>query len=141
LSSTDEPPAETGVNFDDYLNTTDRPAEIRPTAGDWEAMPTTNESYGWSTLDPVHKPVSYFIQLLAKAAAKGGDILLNIWSARRWHDRSPDVATLEGIGRWMSVNVESIRGTKRTPLDRQAWGDSTVKGNTVYLHVFEWSAN
>lgn len=53
----------------------------------------------------------------------------------------PDVATLEGIGRWMSVNVESIRGTQRTPLDRQAWGDSTVKGNTVYLHVFEWPAN
>jgi hypothetical protein len=38
----------------------------------------------------------------------------------------------------MDVNAESIRGTTRTPLDRQAWGDSTVKGNTLYLHVFHW---
>ena len=130
-----------GVNFGDYLNTADRAAEIRPTAGDWEAMPTTNESYGWNKLDPVHKPVSYFIQLLAKATAKGGNILLNIGPRGDGTIDPPDVATLEGIGRWMSVNVESIGGTQRTPLDRQAWGDSTVKGNTVYLHVFEWPTN
>jgi len=33
------------------------------------------------------------------------------------------------------------RGTERTPLDRQAWGDSTVKGDTLYLHVMNWPAN
>ena len=29
----------------------------------------------------------------------------------------------------------------RTPLDRQAWGDSTLKGDTLYLHVFHWPAS
>ena len=43
-----------------------------------------------------------------------------------------------GIGKWMDVNEISIRGTQRTPLDRQAWGDSTAHGNTLYLHVFRW---
>jgi alpha-L-fucosidase len=42
----------------------------------------------------------------------------------------------------MDVNAVSIRGTQRTPLDRQAWGDSTVgsgaKENTIYLHVMHW---
>lgn len=38
----------------------------------------------------------------------------------------------------MNVNQVSIRGTTRTPLDRQAWGDSTLKGDTLYLHVFHW---
>lgn len=129
------------INLGDYLNTADRPAELRPTAGDWEAIPTTNESYGWNQLDNSYKPVPYFIQLLAKAAAKGGNILLNIGPRGDGTINPPDVAILQGIGRWMDVNHESIRGTTRTPLDRQAWGDSTLKGDTLYLHVFHWPAD
>jgi hypothetical protein len=126
------------INLGDYLNTADRPAELRSTAGDWEAIPTTNESYGWNQLDDTYKPVPYFIQLLAKAAAKGGNILLNIGPRGDGTINSPDVAILKGIGRWMDTNQDSIRGTTRTPLDRQAWGDSTLKGDTLYLHVFDW---
>lgn len=126
------------INLGDYLNTADRPAELRPTSGDWEAIPTTNESYGWNQLDNTYKPVPYFIQLVAKAAAKGGNILLNIGPRGNGTINPPDVSILEGIGRWMNVNQVSIRGTTRTPLDRQAWGDSTLKGDTLYLHVFHW---
>jgi alpha-L-fucosidase len=126
------------VNLGDYQNTADRPAELRPTPGDWEAIPTTNESYGWNKLDSSYKPVPYFVQLLAKSAAKGGNILLNIGPRGDGTINPPDVAILEGLGRWMAVNQESIRGTERTPLDRQAWGDSTLKGETLYLHVFHW---
>ena len=127
-------------NFGDYKDTADRPAELRPTEGDWEGIPTTNESYGWDKLDPVHKPASYFIQLIAKAAAKGGNILMNIGPRGDGVIDAPDVTILEGIGKWMDVNAASIRGTERTPLDRQPWGDSTVRGNTLYLHVFNWPA-
>jgi alpha-L-fucosidase len=129
------------VNLGDYQNTADRPAELRPTSGDWEAIPTTNESYGWNKLDSSYKPVSYFIQLVAKSAAKGGNILLNIGPRGDGTINPPDIAILEGIGRWMAINQESIRGTERTLLDRQAWGDSTAKGDTLYLHVFRWPAN
>jgi alpha-L-fucosidase len=125
-------------NYGDYKDTADRPAELRPTEGDWEGIPTTNESYGWDKLDPVHKPASYFIQLLAKASAKGGNILMNIGPRGDGTIDPPDVAILENIGKWMDVNAASIRGTERTPLDRQAWGDSTVKGDTIYLHVLDW---
>lgn len=131
----------TGVNLGDYLDTADRPEELRPTPGDWEAIPTTNESYGYDKLDPVHKPVSYFIQLLAKTAAKGGNILLNIGPKGDGTIDQPDEEILAGIGKWMAVNGESIHGTQRTPLDRQAWGDSTVKGDTLYLHVMNWPSN
>jgi alpha-L-fucosidase len=130
-----------GVNLGDYLDTSDRPEELRPTPGDWEAIPTTNESYGYNKLDTVHKPVSYFIQLLAKTSAKGGDILLNIGPKGDGTIDAPDDAILAGIGKWMTVNGESIHGTERTPLDRQVWGDSTVKGNTLYLHVMNWPAD
>jgi len=130
-----------GVNLGDYLDTSDRPEELRPTPGDWEAIPTTNESYGYDKLDPVHKPVAYFIQLLAKASAKGGNVLLNIGPRSDGTIDPPDAQILAGIGKWMAVNGESIHGTQRTPLDRQVWGDSTVKGDTLYLHVMHWPSD
>jgi hypothetical protein len=126
------------LNLGDYLDTADRPAELRPTAGDWEAIPTTNESYGYNALDHSHKSVEHFVRLIAKASAKGGNILLNVGPRGDGVIDAPDAAILAGVGRWMSVNGESIRGTTRTPLDRQAWGDSTVKGDRLYLHVFDW---
>ena len=65
-------------NFGDYKNTADRPAEFYPVTGDWEAIPTTNESYGYHKFDSSHKPVSHFIRLLASAASRGGNLLMNI---------------------------------------------------------------
>ena len=53
----------------DYLSTADRPAEFYPVDGDWEAIPTTNESYGYHKADRSHKPPGHFITLIAKAAA------------------------------------------------------------------------
>ena len=41
----------------------------------------------------------------------------------------------------MDVNEASIRGTVRTTLPVQAWGESTRKKNTFYLHVFDWPAD
>jgi hypothetical protein len=52
-----------------------------------------------------------------------------------------DVAILQGIGKWMNVNGESIHGTTRTPLAVQAWGESTRKGNTLFLHVLDWPSS
>ncbi len=48
---------------------------------------------------------------------------------------------LDAIAKWWMVNGESIRHTERTPLAPQSWGDSTLKENNLYLHVFEWPKN
>jgi len=125
----------------DYDDTTDRPAEFPPHAGDWEAIPTTDESYGWNKFDTSHKPPSHFIQLLAKAAARGGNVLMNIGPMGDGNIDPKDVAILKGIGDWWKANGDSIRGTTRTPLPVQTWGESTLKGNTLYLHVFNWPTN
>jgi alpha-L-fucosidase len=124
----------------DYASTADRPAEFTPQEGDWEGIPTTNESYGWSRFDQSHKPAGHFIQLLAKAAARGGNLLMNVGPMGDGRIDPKDAEILQGIGAWWSVNGESIRGTTRAPLPVQAWGESTRKGNTVYLHVFQWPA-
>jgi alpha-L-fucosidase len=126
----------------DYDDTTDRPANFPPHDGDWEGIPTTDESYGWNPFDTSHKPPSHFVQLLAKAAARGGNMLLNIGPMGDGNIDPKDVAILKGIADWWKVNGDqSIRGTARTPLPVQTWGESTRKGDYLYLHVFNWPAN
>ena len=126
------------VNFGDYKNTADRPAEFYPVEGDWEAIPTTNESYGYSKYDSSHKPVSHFIQLIASAAAKGGNLLMNIGPKGDGAFDPKDVTILNGIGSWMEKNGESIYGTTAGPLPYHSWGVSTLKKSKLYLHVFNW---
>jgi hypothetical protein len=106
-----------------------------------EGVPTTNESYGYNANDHSHKPASHFIRLLAKSAARGGNQLMNIGPMGNGKIDEADVTILKGIGAWWKVNGESIRGTTRTPLAVQAWGESTRKGNRIYLHVFDWPAD
>jgi alpha-L-fucosidase len=128
------------ARFGDYKSTADKPAEFPPQAGDWEAIPTTNESYGFHQMDGAHKPASHFVQMLAKAAARGGNVLLNVGPRGDGRLDGKDVAILAGIGAWMKVNGKSIRGTVRSPLPVQAWGESTLAGRTLYLHVLQWPA-
>jgi hypothetical protein len=139
----------------DYRDTTDRPANFPPQAGDWEGIPTTDESYGWNPFDTQHKPPAHFIRLLAKCAARGGNLLLNIGPMGNGEIDPKDVKILQGIADWWKVNGESIRGTTRTPLPVQTWGETTVHvwskyehgpfvpggTATIYLHVFNWPTN
>lgn len=129
-----------GVSFGDYVNTADRPAEFYPVTGDWEAIPTTNESYGYSKYDSSHKSPGFLIRLLAKAADRGGNLLMNIGPEGDGSIDPRDTVILHTIGVWMQQYGESIYGTTASPLPVQPWGESTRKGNKLYLHVFNWSS-
>lgn len=129
------------VMFGDYKNTADRPAEFFPVEGDWEAIPTTNESYGYSKFDQSHKPVSFFIQLLAKSVSRNGNLLMNIGPMGNGSIDTKDLEILKGIGSWMTKNGESIHGCRSSPLPLQSWGVVTQKDKKLYLHVFDWPKN
>lgn len=130
-----------GGPFGDYRSTADRPAYFPEVFTHWEAIPTTNESYGYKPSDTSHKPPAHFIQLLALATGKGGNILMNIGPRGDGVIASEDETILRGIGAWMHSNGESIYGCDRSPLPVQPWGASTRKGNRLYLHVFNWPAD
>ncbi|MCS0657825.1 alpha-L-fucosidase [Massilia terrae] len=126
-----------GINFGDYRNTADRPSYFFPVVGDWEAIPTTNESYGYSAQDRSHKPVAFFIRLLADAVSRNGNLLLNIGPKGDGVFDAPDAAILSGMASWMTKNGASIHGAGPAPLPRQNWGVATAGAGTLYLHVFE----
>ncbi|MFZ6010422.1 MAG: alpha-L-fucosidase [Bacteroidota bacterium] len=129
------------ISFGDYKNTADRPAEFFPVEGDWEAIPTTNESYGYHKFDLSHKPPGHFIQLMANAASRGGNLLMNIGPMGDGQIDPKDQIILEEIGKWVEINGVSIYGTRATPLPLQSWGTSTRKGNMLFLHVFQWPSD
>ena len=126
-------------NYGDYLNTADRPEEFYPVPAGayWEAIPTTNDSYGFSVTDKNHKPTAHFIQLLAKATAMGGNILMNIGPKGDGSIDGPDVEILKGIAEWMKSNKESVIDVSPSPLGRQQWGVVTKREHTLYLHLFK----
>lgn len=129
-----------GFDRYDYYNTADCPYEFS-NYGDsyWEGIPTTNNSYAYNENDLEYKPASFFIRLMAKAAARGGNILMNIGPMGTGKFSAPDLHILKQIAAWWKVNGEaSIRGTKATPLPVQSWGESTRKENKLFLHVFDW---
>ena len=125
-------------HFGDYLSTGDRAVIFRPVNEPWETCPTTNESYGYHQHDKSHKTPDYLIKVLARAVAKGGNILLNMGPMGNGQIDPADVKIFEGIGRWMDVNGVSIIDAGRTTLTVQPWGESTLSGNRLYLQVFDW---
>ncbi|MEE9367333.1 MAG: alpha-L-fucosidase [Pontiella sp.] len=122
----------------DYINTCDRPAEFYPVDGDWEAIPTTNESYGYHKKDKSHKSVDHFIKLISKASARGGNLLMNIGPKGDGTIDEADRNILHGIGAWMQINGTAIYSSRKTTLPVHAWGQSTRKGNTLYLHIHDF---
>ncbi len=116
-------------------------AEFLSVTGNWEGVPTTNESYGYHKLDNSHKTADFFVRLLAKSASKGGNELMNVGPMGNGKMDQKDLDILSGIGKWMTVNGESIYGTDRSPLAIQNWGVCTQKENKIYLHVFNWPKN
>lgn len=40
------------------------------------------------------------------------------------------------VGDWLNTNGDSIYGAGESPTAKPSWGRCTLKGNTLYLHVF-----
>ncbi len=121
-----------------YKSTNDKPVEFPYTEGLWEAIPSTNESYGYHKFDHTHHSPGYLIKLLSKAAAKGGNLLLNIGPRGDGTIDIVDQGILGGIGEWMDTNEEAIKGTTANPISSQSFGEITRKGNILYCHIFQW---
>ena len=101
-----------------------------------EMCQTMNGMWGYKVADQNYKSTTEVIQLIARAAAKGSNLLLNIGPQPNGELPAAALERLKGIGQWMRVNGESIYGTQATTYGEQPWGVTTQKGNSLYLHVF-----
>lgn len=104
----------------------------------FEVCQTLNHSWGYHKFDDTWKPPREVIRQLVDVVSKGGNYLLDVGATGEGTFPQPAVDILEKVGTWMSRNGECIYGTSASPFGELPWGRCTVKGDKLYLHVFEW---
>lgn len=118
------------------------PENIVPATGipgkDFEVCMTMNDTWGFKRDDQAWKSGTELIRKLVDTASKGGNYLLNVGPTAEGLIPAPSVDRLEEIGRWLRVNGEAIYGVTAGPFPYLRWGRATRKGQTLYLHVFDW---
>ncbi len=103
----------------------------------WETCMTLGTQWSWKPNDTI-KSVADTVRILARCAGGDGNLLLNVGPMPNGRIEPRQVEVLEGVGTWLAKCGESIYGTRGGPFKPGRYGASTRKGNTVYLHVFNW---
>ena len=125
----------------DYQNLSDNGMPPGGIEEYWETPQTLNHTWGFSKFDTEWKSAAEVVRRLVEIVSKGGNYLLNIGPDGLGRVPQASVDTLSGVGKWVQANGESIYGTTASPFPEIEWGYCTVKGSTLYLHVFDWPKN
>jgi alpha-L-fucosidase len=102
----------------------------------WESCITICEQWAWKP-DDTMKTLEECVRTLASCAGGDGNLLLNVGPMPNGEIEPRQVERLREIGAWLRRNGEAVYGTRGGPFKPGAWGASTRRGRTVFLHVFE----
>jgi len=102
-----------------------------------ESCVTMNNSWGFNITDTTYKSNQQLIDLLAKAAGYGANLLLNIGPMPNGEIQPEFVDRLHWMGNWLQTNGESIYNTKGGYMRPQDWGCITQADNKMYVHLLK----
>ncbi len=105
-----------------------------------ETCLTMNQSWGYNARDTNFKSPELVIHALLGAAGRGANLLLNVGPRPDGTIGLEFSERLAAVGKWLETNGKTVYGTRRGPIDPQAWGVSTIKTSSpldVYLHVLK----
>lgn len=116
------------------------PTSVTSGAGPWESCLTINDSFGYRRDDTHWKSAAVLIRALCECASKGGNLLLNISPTSNGAVPPEEAERLRAMGAWLKVNGEAIYQTQASPCGELPFGTCTVKGDRLYLHVYDLPA-
>jgi len=103
----------------------------------WETCITIGKQWAWKPNEKI-KSLKECIRILVQTVGGDGNLLLNVGPMPDGRIDPRQAERLDEIGKWLKQNEESIYGTRGGPFMPGEWGASTHKGNTVYVHIFNW---
>ncbi|WP_183578040.1 alpha-L-fucosidase [Mucilaginibacter sp. X5P1] len=106
----------------------------------WETCMTICNQWAWKPNDKM-KTLKECIQTLAKTAGGNGNLLFNVGPMPDGRMEARQVERLKEMGEWLKTYGESIYGTKGGPFKPNEIFAATRKGDKLYVHVFEKTAN
>ena len=81
------------------------------------------------------KPLGHYIGLLVNVVGRDGNMLLNVGPRPDGQIDPPQVERLREIGAWLGKYGQSIYATRGGPFLPGAYGASTHRDKTIYVHV------
>ncbi len=89
--------------------------------------------------NPGYRTPEEIIPFFADVLHKGGNFLLNVGPKGDGTIPEGEINAIKGVGKWVRSNSEAIYSTKASPWGMwPEWGRITIKGQNLYLFVFDW---
>ncbi|MBC8481443.1 MAG: alpha-L-fucosidase [Planctomycetes bacterium] len=130
-----------GHGLGDYQTLGDMELPHQNVEGLWEAVDTTNDSWGYAWYDENWKTPKMIVENLITCVSRGGTYMLNIGPRGDGIVPERAASSLRESGKWIKRYPQVVYGTEGSPWQHALpWGDVTVKGKRMYLSIFEWPA-
>jgi alpha-L-fucosidase len=111
----------------------------------WQSPATVAHSWGFHALEKQWKSTTTLLQSLIGNVSLNGNMMLNIGPRANGDVPYEIEQRLLAMGKWLSVNGESIYGSQAFDLvkDQHDWGKITNRqmpdgSSRLYLHIYNW---
>ncbi len=106
----------------------------------WETCMTICQQWAWKPNDRM-KSLKECLQTLVRVVGGDGNLLFNVGPMPDGRIEPRQVERLREMGQWLGKYGQSIYGTRGGPFKTTARLASTYSGNTVYVHILDWSGD
>ncbi|MEI7731187.1 MAG: alpha-L-fucosidase [Verrucomicrobiota bacterium] len=130
-----------GNNLGDYDTLGDQEIPRLPRPGLWETPDTHNDTWAYAWYDRNWKSPREIAERLVRVVSRGGTYMLNVGPDGTGRIPEQSARILREVGQWVHAHEEAIHGADPTPFGPLAWGECTMRGNTLFLHVIKWPAD
>jgi len=103
----------------------------------WELCTTLAGAWGYQA-GKLPQPLDHYIRLLVNVVGRDGNLLLNVGPRPDGQIDPPQAERLREIGAWLAKYGQSIYATRGGPFLPGAYGASTHRDRTIYVHVLKW---
>jgi len=107
------------------------------TSAPWETCMTLGDQWAYRPNEQ-YKSFPQILRVLIQTVTGDGNLLLNVGPDETGTIPLGQQKLLLALGGWLSKYGSSVYGTRGGPYRNGAWGGTTRKGKTIYVHVLDW---